>query len=77
MKLTLSQVQLLRHIQELPQASRITNGSAPAGCAELATAGYVRIVPVNISDLLTEITDEGQRALIDWEEDEGSSITGA
>ena len=43
----------------------------------MAAAGYVRIVPVNISDLLTEITDEGQRALIDWEEDEGSPITSA
>jgi hypothetical protein len=76
MKLTPSQVQLLRHIRDVPQASRIASGSASWSCAELA-AGYGRIVPVNTSDLLTEITDQGQRVPINWEEDEGAYITSA
>ena len=43
MKLTLSQATVVRHIQDLPQRSRITSGSAPSGCAELEAAGYVKI----------------------------------
>jgi len=77
MKLTPSQVQLLRYIRDVPQASRIASGSASWSCAELAAAGCVRIVPINTSDLLTEITDQGQRAPISWEEDEGAYITSA
>jgi hypothetical protein len=77
MKLTPTQVQLLRHIRELPRASRITSGSAPSGCTELEAAGYIRIVPVNVSDLLTEITDEGRKVLVDLEENEGPSATNA
>jgi hypothetical protein len=43
----------------------------------LEAAGYIRIVPVNVSDLLTEITDEGRKVLVDLEENEGPSATNA
>jgi hypothetical protein len=68
-KMTPSLAELLRQVRDLPQRSRISRGSAPSGRARLEAAGYVRIVPINLSDLVTEIATKGQKALAGWEED--------
>jgi len=42
--------------------------------AQLEAAGHC---PVNASDLLTEITEEGRKTLADWEKDQGPSAPSA
>jgi len=63
MYLSASQVQLLRRISELPESERVTSGAAPSEYEELEQTGHVKITPLNVSDLLIEITEHGRRAL--------------
>jgi len=63
LQLTEAHIKLLQQLVDLPEPKRVTRGAVAQGCRELEVVGYVKIVPVNMSDLLTEITGEGRRAL--------------
>jgi|HubBroStandDraft_6_1064221.scaffolds.fasta_scaffold52227_1 hypothetical protein len=67
MQLSTEQLELLKQIRDLPQGKRVTRRTTPPGCKEFEAAGYVKIVSVNPSDLLTEITPAGRQALDAWE----------
>jgi DNA-binding PadR family transcriptional regulator len=56
------------HIALLEQPAdkqRVTSGTIPDGCDDLEAAGYVTTTAVNLSDILTAITDAGRQALAD------------
>jgi transcriptional regulator with XRE-family HTH domain len=61
--LTETNIALLQQLIDLPASKRITMGAPPAAFRELIAAGYAAAVSLNLSDLLTEITEEGRRAL--------------
>ena len=63
MKLTDSHFNLLRELVELPAHRRVTTGGVSPGFAELKDAGLARVIPIGVLDLLTEITDDGRKAL--------------
>ncbi len=67
MKLTDSHFNLLRELVELPAHRRVTTGGVSQGFAELKDAGLAQVIPVGVLDLLTEITDDGRKALADAE----------
>ena len=67
MKLTDSHFNLLRELVELPAHRRVTTGGVSQGFVELKDAGLAQVIPIGVLDLLTEITDEGRRALADAE----------
>ncbi len=67
MKLTDSHFTLLRELVELPAHRRVSTGSVSQGFADLKDAGFARVIPIGVLDLLTEITDDGRKALADAE----------
>ncbi len=67
MKLTDSHFNLLRELVELPAHRRVTTGGVSPGFAELKDAGLAQVIPIGVLNLLTEITDDGRKALADEE----------
>jgi len=65
MKLTDSHFTLLRELNELPAHRRVSTGYISDGFAELKDAGLAQVIPIGVLDLLTEITDDGRKALAD------------
>ena len=65
MKLTDSHFTLLRELVELPAHRRVSTGYISHGFTELKDAGLARVIPIGVLDLLTEITDDGRKALAD------------
>jgi len=70
MKLTDSHVNLLRELVELPAHRRVSTGHVSPGFVELKDAGLARVIPIGVLDLLTEITDDGRKALASAERPE-------
>ena len=63
MTLTEEHLVLLRQLVDLPPGKLLRHGSVPAVVKELEDAGYATITAIGISDLLSEITDAGRRAI--------------
>lgn len=63
MKLDERHVRLLRRLIALPLSGRMKQGSVPDLVKELEVTGYVRLVPVGLSQQLAEVTDGGRKAL--------------
>jgi hypothetical protein len=70
MKLTDTHFNLLRELVELPAHRRVSTGCVSPGFAELKDAGLARVIPIGVLDLLTEITDDGRKALANAERPE-------
>jgi hypothetical protein len=62
MKLSAQHISLL---EELAVKKSVTYGGVRDGCEDLERAGHVTTTAVNLSEILTAITDAGRRALAD------------
>jgi len=77
MKLTDNHFSLLRELVELPAHRRVSTGSVPQEFIDLKTAGLAKIIPIGVLDLLTEITNDGRKALADAERSGGRGASEA
>jgi hypothetical protein len=76
MKLTPSQVQLLRHIRDVPKRVGSQADLLPGAPQSWRPPAMLESFP-STPRTCSRITDQGQRAPINWEEDEGAYITSA
>jgi hypothetical protein len=50
-------------LAQLAIKSQVSSGSVPVLCKDLEQAGFVTIVPINISEILIEISQAGRNRL--------------
>lgn len=74
MKLTDNHFNRLRELVELPAHRRVSTGGVPQEFIDLKDAGFAQIIPIGVLDLLTEITDDGRKALADVERSGGRAV---
>lgn len=74
MKLTDNHFNLLRELVELPAHRRVSTGGVAQEFVDLKDAGFAQIIPIGVLDLLTEITDDGRKALADAERSRARAV---